>query len=87
MIDFQDTRVGTYVDRRGRHREVRIEQVDPALIAAFRRMTPEQRLAAGLKHSAFISRQARAFISAQNPTWTQAQVRDELARRTLGRRR
>jgi len=87
MIDFQDTRVGTYVDRKGRSREVRIEQVDPALVLAFRRMTPEQRLNAGLRHSAFICKQAQAFIAAKHPDWTTEQVRSELARRTLGRRR
>ena len=84
--DMQDTRVGTYVDRRGNVREVRVELLDPAIIKALRKMTPEQRIESGLKHSVFLRRQARAFLEGLHPDWTAEQVNAELARRFLGRR-
>lgn len=83
---MQDTRVGTYVDRRGNVREVRIELPDPALVRALRKMTPEQRLEAGLRHSVFLRKQARAFLESLHPDWEVEQVNEALARRLLGRR-
>jgi hypothetical protein len=38
--DMQDTRVGTYVDRRGNEREVRIELLDPTVVRRLRELTP-----------------------------------------------
>lgn len=84
--DMQDTRLGTYVDRRGNVREVRMELLDPAVIRALRRMTPEQRVESALKHSVFLRRQSRAFLESLHPDWTEEQVNAELARRFLGRR-
>lgn len=84
--DMQDTRVGTYTDRRGNVREVRMELPDPAIVRALRKMTPEQRIESGLRHSVFLRRQARAFLESLHPDWTVEQVNAELARRFLGRR-
>lgn len=84
--DMQDTRVGTYVDRRGNVREVRIELPDPAIVRALRKLSPEQRIESGLRHSLFLRRQARAFLEGLHPEWTVEQVNAELARRFLGPR-
>jgi hypothetical protein len=84
--DMQDTRVGTYVDRRGNVREVRIEITDPARVRALRKLTPEERIQSGLRHSVFLRRQARAFLESLHPDWTVEQINAELARRFLGRR-
>ena len=81
-----DNRVGTYVDRRGNVRDVRIELPDPAIIRALRKMTPEQRIESGLKHSVFLRQQTRAFLESLHPDWSAEQVNGELARRFLGRR-
>lgn len=82
--DMQDTRIGTYTDRRGNVREVRVELPDPAIVRALRKMTPEQRIESGLQHSVFLRRQARAFLESLHPDWTVEQVNAELARRFLG---
>jgi hypothetical protein len=82
--DMQDTRVGTYVDRRGNIREVRVEIPHPAIVRALRKLTPEQRMESGLHHSVFIRRQARSFLESLHPEWTVEQVNAELARRFLG---
>ena len=84
--DMQDTRVGTYVDRRGNLREVRIELPDPAIVRALRKLTPEQRIESGLRHSVFLRRQARVFLESLHPDWSGDQINAELARRFLGRR-
>ena len=84
--DMQDTRAGTYVDRRGNVREVRIELLDPAIVRALRKLSPEQRIESGLRHSVFLRRQARAFLEALHPEWTVEQLNAELARRFLGPR-
>jgi len=84
--DMRDTRVGTYVDRRGNVREVRIELLDPAIIRALRKMTPEQRIESCLRHSVFLRRQARTFLEGLHPDWTVEQVNAELSQRSHGRR-
>lgn len=84
--DMQDTRIGTYVDRRGNVREVRMELLHPAIIRALRSMTPEQRIESALKHSVFLRRQARAFLESLHPDWSEEQVNAAVARRFLGRR-
>lgn len=83
---MQDTRVGTYVNRRGNLREVRIKITDPAIIRALRKMTPQERIESGLRHSVFLRQQARAFLESLHPDWTTEQVDAELARRFLGPR-
>lgn len=83
---MQDTRVGTYVDRRGNLREVRIELPDPAIVRALRLITPEERIQSGLRHSVFLRRQTRAFLESLHPDWTVEQVNAEIGRRFLGRR-
>lgn len=85
-MDGQDCRVGRYVDRQGRVREVRIEQLHPAVVAALRRMTPGERMEAGLRHSNALRSQAMDAIRTQHPAWTEDEVRAELLRRTRGRR-
>ena len=84
--DQADTRVGTYTDRTGRVRELRIEQPDPAVVAALRRMTPGERIEAGLRHSNALRRSVMDVIRHRHPDWTDAQVRAELLRRMDGRR-
>jgi len=84
--DMQDTRVGTYTDRRGNEREVRIELPDPVIVRRLRQLTPEERLRSGLEHSVFLRRQARAFLESLHPDWSPDQVNAEMARRFLGRR-
>jgi hypothetical protein len=82
--DMQDTRIGTYVDRRGNLREVRMEIPDPAIVRALRKRTPEQRMETGLRHSVFLRQQTRAFLEGLHPDWTPEQVNQEMARRFLG---
>lgn len=82
--DERDCRVGTYVDRQGRVRDVRIEPLHPRVVEALRRMTPGQRIEAGLRHSDLLRESARALIEHQHPDWTREQVRDELFRRMHG---
>jgi hypothetical protein len=82
--DMQDRRVGTYVDRAGRSREVRVETVDPSVVRALRRMTPGERIEAGLRHSDLLRESARALIVHQHPQWAPEQVSAELFRRMHG---
>jgi hypothetical protein len=82
--DVQDCRIGTYRDRSGRLRDVRIERVDPRVVEALRRMTPGERIEAGLRHSDLLRESARALIEHQHPEWSREQVRDELFRRMHG---
>lgn len=81
---MQDRRVGTYVDRAGRVREVRVESIDPHVVQALRRMTAGERIEAGLRHSDLLRESARALIAHQHPEWTGERVRQELFRRMHG---
>lgn len=63
--DLQDTRVGTYIDRRGNEREIRIELPDPDIVRRLRLLTPEERIESGLRHSVFLRRQTRAFLESR----------------------
>lgn len=85
--DGRDCRVGSYVDRQGRVRDVRIERLDPRVVEALRRMTPGERIEAGLRHSDLLRESARAVIEHQHPGWTREQVRAELFRRMHGAHR
>lgn len=82
--DGQDRRVGSYVDRSGRVRSVRIELPDARVVEALRRMSPGERIEAGLRHSDLLREQVRAFVERRHPDWTPAQVGAELYRRMHG---
>lgn len=82
--DGQDRRTGTYVDRAGRVRSVRIELPDPHVVEALRRMSPGERIEAGLRHSDLLRQQARSVVESRHPDWSPAQVTAELYRRMHG---
>lgn len=81
---MQDRRVGIYIDRAGRARDVRIEWPDERIVRALRGMTPGERMEAGLRHSDLLRRHARTAIEHRHPGWSAAEVTAELCRRMHG---
>lgn len=56
------------------------DRPDPQMVAIYRRMTPEQRLAAAFAHTRFVRERLEAHLSAR-PGSSPEQVRAEIARR------
>jgi 2-methylaconitate cis-trans-isomerase PrpF len=79
-----DSRTGIFTVRNGVRQEIRIERPDPRLLEIYASWTPQRRLRA----VADMSRAAREIMTAgvrqQNPGWSEAEVKKEVARRHLG---
>jgi len=58
------------------------ERIDPRLVAIYREMTPDERLAAAFDATRFVRSRLEAHLGA-NEGWTQEQIRSEVARRFL----
>lgn len=65
-------------------REIRIELPHPMQVAAYRRMTPAQRLAAAFDCARFVQARLRAHFTSAHPEWSDAEIRRAVARRILG---
>lgn len=64
-------------------RALRIEQLDPALVPIYQRMTVPERLRASFAATRLVRERIRAHLRGSKPDWTPAQVEAELARRML----
>ena len=65
-------------------REMRIEVIDAATAAMYRRMTPLERVMRGLGACAFARGVIRASVKAKHPEWSEEAVEREVARRFAG---
>jgi hypothetical protein len=81
-----DSRTGIFTIRNGVREEIRIERPDHRMLDIYASWTPQRRL----KAVADMMRAAREIMTAgvrqQNPHWSDAEVRKEVARRHLGYR-
>lgn len=79
-----DSRTGIFTIRNGVRQEIRIERPDHRMLDIYASWTPQRRL----KAVADMSRAAREIMTAgvrqQNPDWSEAEVKEEVARRHLG---
>lgn len=79
-----DSRTGIFTVRNGVREEIRIERPDPRMLEIYAGWTPQRRL----KAMADMMRSAREIMTAgvrhQNPHWSEAEIKQEVARRYLG---
>jgi len=62
---------------------LRLEMPDPQLIEVYRKMTPQQRLAAAFSATEMVRSRLEAHVAGSNPAWSMEQVKREVARRLL----
>jgi hypothetical protein len=81
-----DSGTGIFTIRNGVRHEIRIERPDHRMLDSYASWTPQRRLRA----VADMGREARELMTAgvrqQNPGWSEAEVKKEVARRYLGYR-
>lgn len=81
-----DSGTGIFTTRNGVRHEIRIERPDHRMLDIYASWTPQRRLQA----VADMGREAREIMTAgvrqQNPGWSEAEVKQEVARRYLGYR-
>lgn len=81
-----DSRTGIFTMRNGVLEEIRIEPPDYRMLEIYASWTPQRRL----KAMAEMMKEARDVMAAgvrqQNPGWSEAEVKREVARRHLGYR-
>ncbi len=79
-----DSRTGIFTIRNGVRQEIRIERPDHRILDIYASWTPQRRL----KAVADMGREAREIMTSgvrqQNPDWSDAEVKKEVARRHLG---
>lgn len=65
---------------------LRVERVDAGLVPIYRRMTPAQRVTAGLSATDMIRDRLYATIRECQPEWTEHEVAEAVSERMLGAR-
>lgn len=62
----------------------RLEAPHPLQVAAYRRLTPAERLAEAFQMTRFVRAQLRGQLRALHPEWSDSRLSDEVAARFLG---
>lgn len=65
-------------------RDLRIERLDPAQAAAYRRMTPAERIEAASATTALVRERLSAHLRDEHPDWSENRVQRAVAARFLG---
>ncbi|MGH7539764.1 MAG: hypothetical protein ACRELC_02075 [Gemmatimonadota bacterium] len=62
----------------------RLECPHPLQVAAYRRLTPAERLAAAFEMTRFVRAHLRSQLRARHPEWSDSRLSEEVAARFLG---
>lgn len=65
-------------------RDLRIERLDPAQAAAYRRMTPAERIEAASATTELVRERLSAHLRDEHPDWPEDRVERTVAARFLG---
>lgn len=61
-----------------------MDRLDPSMVPVYRKMTPGERLQAGLAATEMIRDRLRAHFADDHPEWSKREVEAAVARRLLG---